>query len=88
MALVSVCPEEYSHIKVIRVCKDQLGLTGCQARSERAQLHHMTCGLVAFGVLERERHERHLTIHQLKRRLSFRGRCFVLPALERLRGVA
>src|SRR5918911_1345519 len=33
--------------EVIRVCKDQLGLTGCQARSERAQLHHVTC-CVAF----------------------------------------
>ena len=43
--------------EVIRVCKDQLGLSGCQARSERAQLHHMTCCLVAFCVLERERHD-------------------------------
>ena len=28
---------------VIRVCKDQLGLTGCQARSHRAQLQHIVC---------------------------------------------
>jgi hypothetical protein len=42
----------------IRACKDQLGLSGCQARSERAQLHHTTGYLVAFCVLERERHER------------------------------
>jgi hypothetical protein len=41
-----------------RVCKDQLSLSGCQARSERAQLHHITCCLVAFYILERERHER------------------------------
>ncbi|MDQ3831908.1 MAG: hypothetical protein M3361_21975, partial [Candidatus Tectomicrobia bacterium] len=74
--------------EVIRVCKDQLGLTGCQARSQRAQLHHMTCCLVAFCVLERERQERHLSIYKLKRQLSFRGRDFVLPALERLRSAA
>ena len=44
--------------EVIRVCKDQLSLTGCQARSERAQQHHHhCCGLVAFCVLERERHD-------------------------------
>jgi putative transposase len=74
--------------EVIRVCKDQLGLIGCQARSERAHLHHMACCLAAFCVLERERHERHLSIYQLKRLLSFRGRSLVLPALERLRGTA
>lgn len=74
--------------EVIRVCKDQLGLTGCQARSQRAQLHHITCCLVAFCVLERERQERQLSIYQLKRQLSFRGRDFVLPALERLRSTA
>jgi putative transposase len=74
--------------KVIRVCKDQLSLTGCQARSERAQLHHITCCLVAFCVLERERHERQLSIYQLKRQLSLRGRSCALPALERLRSTA
>jgi hypothetical protein len=74
--------------EVIRVCKDQLSLTGCQARSERAQQHHMTCCLVAFCVLERERHDRHLSIYQLKRQLSFRGPSVVLPALERLRSAA
>lgn len=70
--------------EVIRVCKDQLGLTGCQARSERAQLHHMACCLVAFCILERERHDRNLSIYKLKRRLSFHGRMLALPALERL----
>jgi hypothetical protein len=74
--------------EVIRVCKDQLSLTGCQARSARAQLHHITCCLVAFCVLERERHERQLSIYQLKRQLSLRGRSCVLPALERLRSTA
>jgi putative transposase len=74
--------------EVIRVCKDQLGLTGCQARSERAQLHHMTCCLVAFCVLERERHDRQLTIYKLKRQLSFKGHGFSLPALERLKRAA
>jgi putative transposase len=78
-----------AHIEeVIRVCKDQLGLTGCQARSDRAQQHHMACCLVAFCVLERERHDRHLSIYQLKRQLSFKGRSLVLPALERIRGAA
>ena len=70
--------------EVIRVCKDQLGLTGCQARSDRAQQHHMACCLVAFCVLERERHDRHLSIYQLKRQLSFKGRSLVLLAVERI----
>ena len=70
--------------EVIRVCKDQLGLTGCQARSARAQLHHMACCLTAFCVLERERHDRGLSIYKLKRALSCNGRSIRLPALERL----
>jgi putative transposase len=70
--------------EVIRVCKDQLALSGCQAHSERAQLHHITCCLVAFCVLERERHERQLSIYTLRRQLSCRGRSLALPALERL----
>jgi putative transposase len=74
--------------EVIRVCKDQLGLTGCQARSARAQQHHFTCCLVAFCVLERERQERGLTIYKLRRQLSFCGRRVVLQALERLRQAA
>jgi Transposase DDE domain len=74
--------------EVIRVCKDQLGFTGCHARSERAQLHHMACSLVAFCVLERERQDQQLSIYQLKRQLSFKGRAHVLPALERLKSVA
>jgi hypothetical protein len=72
----------------IRVCKDQLGLTGCQARSERAQRHHLACGLVAFCVLERERSDRQLSLDKLKRQLSFKGRSHTLPSLERLRRAA
>ncbi len=74
--------------EVIRICKDQLGLTGCQARSERAQRHHLACCLVAFCVLERERHDRHLSLYKLKRQLSFKGRSHALPSLERLRRAA
>jgi putative transposase len=74
--------------EVIRVCKDQLGLTGCQARSARAQLHHIACCLTAFCVLERERHERGLSIYKLKRALSCGGWAIRLPALERLRSAA
>jgi hypothetical protein len=70
--------------EVIRVCKDQLGLTGCQARSERARQHHLACCLVAFCMLERERYDRHLRIDKLKRQLSFKGRPQGLPSLERL----
>jgi hypothetical protein len=55
----------------LRVCKDHLGLTGCQAHPQRAQLHPMTCCLVAFCLLERERHECQLSIYKLRRRLSF-----------------
>ena len=74
--------------EVIRVCKSQLGLTGWQARSERAQLHHLTCCFVACCVLERERHARQLSIDKRKRQLSFKGRSWALPALERLKGAA
>jgi len=74
--------------EVIRVCKDQLGLNGCQARSERAQVHHVTCCLAAFCVLERERQDRDLTIYKLKRQLSYQGPTLALPALERLRQAA
>jgi putative transposase len=74
--------------EVIRVCKDQLGLTGCQARSERAQRHHLACCLVAFCVLERERYDQQLSIYKLTRQLSFKGRSHALPSLERLRRAA
>jgi len=74
--------------EVIRVCKAQLGLSGCQARTERAQLHHMPCCLVAFCGLERERQAPGLSLYKLKRQLSFQGRAVVLPALERLRRAA
>jgi hypothetical protein len=74
--------------EVIRVCKDQLGLTGCQARSTRAQRHHMTCCLMAFCGLERERQARGLSIDKLTRHLSCHGRAVVLLALERLRQTA
>jgi putative transposase len=74
--------------EVIRACKDQLGLGGCQARSVRAQLHHITCCFVAFCVLERECQDQGLSIYKLKRHLSFHGRAFALPALERLRSAA
>lgn len=73
---------------VSKVGQDQRSLSGCQARSERAQLHHIACCLAAFGVLERERHDRGLTIDQLRRTLSGNGRSIALPALERLRRTA
>ena len=74
--------------EVIRVCKDQLALTGCQARSERAQLHHIACCLSAFCVLERERCDQQLSIYKLKRQLSCQGQACALPALERLKRAA
>jgi hypothetical protein len=48
----------------------------------------MTCCLVAFCVLERERYERGLSIYKLKRQLRFQGYSLALPALERLRRAA
>jgi hypothetical protein len=72
----------------IRVCKTQLGLTGGQARSERAQQQHCTGCLSALCVLERERHDRGLTVYKLKRQLRCHGRMVVLPALEQLRQAA
>jgi hypothetical protein len=78
-----------AHIEeVIRVCKDQLGLTGCQARSARAQQQHILCCLTACCVLESESRDRGISIYHLKRCLSFRGRSVALPALERLRRAA
>jgi hypothetical protein len=74
--------------EVIRACKDHLGLTGCQARSARAQFHHIACCLTAFWVLERERHEHGLSIYTLTRALSCGGWAIRLPALERLRSGA
>jgi Transposase DDE domain len=74
--------------ELIRVCKDQLGLAGCQARSERTQTHHITCCLVAVCVLERERQDRRLSIYKLRRQLSCKGRSYALPALERLKRAA
>jgi hypothetical protein len=63
---------------VIRVCTDQCGLNGSQARSEGAQEHPFTCGLVAVCV--RERDDRQLSMYQLKRQLSFKGRSPILQA--------
>ena len=57
-------------------------MSGCQARSDRAQQHHFACCLVAFCILERKRHDRQLSIYQLKRQLSFKGRSLALPALR------
>jgi hypothetical protein len=74
--------------EVIRVCQDQLGLSACQARSERAQQHHVPCGLVAFCGRERERDEQGLRISKLKRQRSFQGDALALPALARLRRAA
>jgi hypothetical protein len=74
--------------EVMSVCQDQFGLSGCQARSERARVHRFTCCLVAFCVLEQERHDRGLTLYKLKRQLSCHGRMLALPALERLRRTA
>ena len=78
-----------SHIEEgLRVCKAQLGLSGCQARSERAPVPHVTGCLAASCVLERERHDRALTIYKLKRQLSYQGPTLALPALQRLRQAA
>jgi hypothetical protein len=73
---------------VIKLAKDQLRLTGCRARAERAQLHHTTCRLIAFGVLARARHARQLSLDKLKRQLSFKGHAYALPALKRLQSAA
>ena len=72
----------------IRVCKTPRGVTACQARSERAQPQPCTCGLIAWCVLEREGHDRGLTIDTRKRQLSGHGRMMVLPAREQLRQAA
>jgi hypothetical protein len=51
-------------------------------------VHHVTCCLVAFCVLARERHDRGLMIYNLKHQLSCGGRTVILPALERLKQTA
>ena len=72
----------------MRVCKEQLGLSGCPGRSARAQLHHISGCLAAFGVLERERQDRRLSSYKLTRLLRCQGPSVALPALERLRAAA
>jgi hypothetical protein len=74
--------------EVIRVCQAHRALTGCQARSQKAQQHHLTCCLVAFWVLAWAQHDRQLSSYKLTRQLSFKGRSQALPALERLRRAA
>jgi hypothetical protein len=74
--------------EVIRVCTEQRGLTGGQARSARAQMQQVTGCLVACCVLARERQAHQLSVYNLKQQLSFQGRSLGLPALERLRSTA
>jgi hypothetical protein len=74
--------------EVIRVCQDQRGLTGCQARSKRAPRPHISCCGLAFGVLAREKPARGISLYQRKRRLSCQGRSVTRPALERLKRAA
>jgi uncharacterized protein YcgL (UPF0745 family) len=51
-------------------------------------MHHVACCLVAFCVLEQERHAQQLSSYKLKQQLSFQGYSLVLPPLERLRDAA
>jgi hypothetical protein len=76
---------------VIHVCTDPRALSGCQARSEWAQQHHLACCLGACGMLAmlaHERPDRHLSLGKRKRRLSCQGCSYVLPVRERLRNAA
>jgi hypothetical protein len=72
----------------LRVCQEQRGRSGGRARSARAQQHPISGGRAAFWVLAWARHDRPLSIYQLKRCLRFQGRSVALPALERLRAAA
>jgi Transposase DDE domain len=74
--------------EVIRVCTDQVTLTGCRARSQRAQLQQIACCLSAFCGLERERHDRQLSIYKLTRQRSCKAQSCALPALELLKSAA
>jgi hypothetical protein len=55
---------------------------------DQPRQHHMACCLVAFCVLERERHDRRLSIYKLKRQLRSNGPSCVIPAMERLKRAA
>jgi hypothetical protein len=57
-------------------------------RSERAQLYPITCGLIAFRILERERYKGGFSASKLKRQLGCEGCSRALPALVRLRSAA
>ena len=57
---------------------------GCHARSEKVNSISMACCLVTRCVLERERYDLHLSIDNLKRQLTLKGRSRALPTLERL----
>jgi hypothetical protein len=64
--------------------QEPLGLTGGQARAERAQRQPMGWCLVAFWIRERERYAWNRSSYKLKRPLSCHGRRLARPALERL----
>jgi putative transposase len=85
--------------EVFKFLKAQLGLAACQAGYKRfgpgigqagegVQAHHITLCLVAYLILERERIDQGVTLHQLRRKLIVKGLTVSLPSLARIRAAA
>jgi hypothetical protein len=85
--------------EVITTWKDQWRLEACQAGYRRApareyqeregvQEHHLALCVIASLVLERERIDRGLTFHQLRRELIVKGLKVPVASLKRLRTAA
>ena len=74
--------------EVIRVCTEQRSLTGCQARSARAQRHHIMCAWRHFVCWSRNDMIGNSVSTNSSSSLSFQGRSLALPTLERLQRTA
>jgi putative transposase len=85
--------------EVFKFLKAQLGLAACQAgykrfgpgvcrAAEGVQAHHTALCLVAYVILERERIDQGVTLHQLRRKLIVKGLAVSLPSLARVRAAA
>ncbi len=85
--------------EVIQALKAQLSLEACQAGDKRSQTtvaparegvqaHHIALCAVASLILERERLDQGITLHQLRRKLIVRGLQISLPSLKRVRMAA
>jgi hypothetical protein len=85
--------------EVIKFLKSRLSLEACQAgytrsstgthqQREGVQAHHIALCCTAYLILERERLDQGVTLHQLRQKLIVKGLKVALPSLKRVRRVA